>query len=161
MELNEFNDYIRDEIASLANQESITNRESFYNFYTKLLMDAQEFDEFQYLTFEGIGRNSRRIQIDGYSYDELDDVLILFIAPILNNFNLDTIVKTDADRLFKRALYFYQDADIVIKTGEESSAGFGFAHDCLGLYKNVKRKEFYSRVCIQKETLLLYKSTFL
>lgn len=143
MELNEFNDYIRDEIASLANQESITNRESFYNFYTKLLMDAQEFDEFQYLTFEGIGRSSRRIQIDGYSYDELDDVLILFIAPILNNFNLDTIVKTDADRLFKRALYFYQDADIIIKTGEESSVGYGFAHDCLGLYKNVKKIRIY------------------
>ena len=80
MELIDFNLYIRDEISSLAEQNGLTIRESFYNFYSDKLMDAEEFDNFQYLSFEGIGKNGRRVQIDGYSYDELDEVLILFIA---------------------------------------------------------------------------------
>lgn len=143
MELIDFNLYIRDEISSLAEQNGLTIRESFYNFYSDKLMDAEEFDNFQYLSFEGIGKNGRRVQIDGYTYDELDEVLILFIAPVLSNFNFETITKSDADRLFKRALSFYEDANIVVRTAEESTEGYGLAKDCLSLYKNVKKIRIY------------------
>ena len=143
MELKEFNNFLRDEIASGAEMEMITLRESFFSFYTRFLIDAEEFDDFVYLTYEGIGKNGRRIQVDGYVYDELDNALILFVAPILTNFNFETITKTEADRYFSRALSFYEDASYVVKLGEESSEGYGLAHDCLSLYKNVSKIRVY------------------
>lgn len=143
MELKEFNGFLRDEIASGAEMELITLRESFFSFYSRFLIDAEEFDEFVYLPYEGIGKNNRRIQVDGYAYDELDNALILFIAPILTNFNFETITKTEAERYFSRALSFYEDATYVVKLGEESSEGYGLAHDCLHLYKNVSKIRVY------------------
>ena len=143
MELNEFNNFLRDEIASGAELEMITLRESFFSFYSRFLMDAEEFDEFVYMPYEGIGKNNRRIQVDGYAFDELDNTLLLFVAPILTNFNFETITKTEADRYFSRALSFFEDASYVTKLGEESSEGYGLAHDCLHLYKNVSKIRIY------------------
>lgn len=143
MELKEFNNYLRDEIASGAEMELITLRESFFSFYSDFLIDAEEFDEFVYMPYEGIGKNNRRVQVDGYAYDELDNALILFVAPILTNFNFETITKTEADRYFSRALNFYEDASYVVRLGEESSEGYGLAHDCLHLYKNVSKIRVY------------------
>jgi len=143
MELIDFNNRLKEEIQADAISDGTTIRESFFSYYTNMLLDAEEIDEFNYLTFEGVGKNNRKIQIDGYTFDELDEVLSLFVAPVLSNFDFGTLTYTDAEKMFARAQAFYEDAKLILDNCEESSPGYGFAYDCQSKFKNVHKFRIY------------------
>lgn len=143
MELIDFNNRLKEEIQADAITDGTTIRESFFAYYSNMLLDAEEIDEFNYLPFEGLGKNNRKVQIDGYTFDELDEILSLFIAPVLNNFDFGTLTYTDAEKMFTRAQAFYEDAKLISENCEESSPGYGFAYDCKNKFKNVRKFRIY------------------
>ena len=60
-----------------------TDKEEFISLVSDALIEAEQLeDEIQFLPFEGVGhgQGKRKIQIDGYSYNELDDYLSLYIV---------------------------------------------------------------------------------
>ena len=141
--LNEFRLHLWDEIAlNVATNLSI-DREEFLNYVTDQLIEAEEIDDFSYVPYEGLGKRNRRIQIDGYSYSELDECLSLFIATPMSYEDDETLTATEANRYIGMAVAFLDNADYVVKNAEESAPGYGFAVDVLGIYSDVRKYKIY------------------
>ena len=141
--LNEFRLHLWDEIAlNVATNLSI-DREEFLNYVTDQLIEAEEIDDFYYVPYEGLGKRNRRIQIDGYSYSELDECLSLFIATPMTYEENDTLTATEANRYIGMAVAFLENADFIVKNAEESAPGYGFAVDVLGIYSDVRKYKIY------------------
>jgi hypothetical protein len=117
------------DVKSLAVADVASDREAFFQLYCERLDEAELIEDYEYLYFNGKGSRNRIIQIDGYAYSELDERLSLFAIPPLGYYEELTLTRTDADTIFNRAKMFYFEADKVMKNAEESSAGYGLAHD--------------------------------
>jgi hypothetical protein len=143
MELSEFKQNIIDEIKFAASTEGTTDKEEFINYTTNALMEAEEIEDFTPLHFEGLGKNNRRIQVDGYYHNELEDCLSLFIVPSLTYISRETLTNTDAEKLFARARVFLEDASYIKASAEPSAEGFGLAVDILGKYADVRKYVIY------------------
>ena len=131
--------------------DSITNAQldgtqdivEFINIVTGILMEAEEIEDFNYVPFEGVGKQSKKLQVDGYSYNELDNVLNLFIASPLTYDNLDVLTISEMNRYIGRVTAFVENASFVKKHAEESAPGYGLACDLLEKYKNVQKYVIY------------------
>lgn len=77
--LSEFRTHLWDEIQLNVATNLSVDREEFLEYVAEQLTEAEEIDDFSYVPYEGFGRRNRRIQIDGYSYSELDECLNVFI----------------------------------------------------------------------------------
>ncbi len=124
-----FREELVNEIKSLAISENISDREAFFQTYVEKLEEAELIEDYNYLYFSGQGSRNRNIQIDGYSYNELDKKLTLFIIPELTYFEDRVITSTEAKTWFNKAFYFYKDVNKIIINSEESSEGYGLAYD--------------------------------
>jgi hypothetical protein len=142
MNFEEFKQSLIEEISFNASFEGISENEEFLNEVTRILIDAEEIDGFDYVHFEGIGKRNKKIQIDGYSYDELDECLSIFICPELTH-GEETLVLTEANKIFSKATSFVEEANYILDNAEESSPGYGFAYDICNKYKNVRRYKFF------------------
>lgn len=141
--LSEFRTKLWDEIAlNVATNFSI-DREEFLAYVTEQLIEAEEIDDFSYVPYEGFGKRNRRIQIDGYSYSELDDCLNIFIATPMTYDENETLIATDANRYLSMAAAFLDNAEYVVKNAEESAPGYGFAVDVLGRYSDVRKYKIF------------------
>ncbi len=141
--LNEFRIHLWDEIAlNVATNLSI-DREEFLTYVTDKLIDAEEIEDFIYVPYEGFGKRNRRIQIDGYSYSELDECLNIFIAAPMTYDEDEILVAKEADRYLNMAAAFLDNAEYVIKNAEESAPGYGFAVDVVDLYSNVRKYKIF------------------
>ena len=81
MELTEFRTGILDDVHFNASLNGTSPREEFFVLYANALVDAEEFEDFEQLAFEGVGPRNKRIQIDGYNYSELENCLSIIICP--------------------------------------------------------------------------------
>ncbi len=144
MELAEFRKTIIEEIKFMSSAEGTTDKEEFINYATESLIEAEEIEDFTPLHFEGLGKNGRKIQIDGYDYNELDDCLSLFVTPTLTYLSEETLTNSDAEKIFVRARSFLEEAAYLIDgKAEESSPGYGLAVDVVHGYKNVRKYRIY------------------
>ena len=141
--LFEFRDRLWDEIALNVATNLTVDREEFLNYVSDQLIEAEEIDDFNYVPYEGIGRRNRRIQIDGYSYSELDECLSLFIVTPMTYGEDDTLIATEANRYFSLAAAFLENAEYICQTAEESSPGYGLACDVVNMYANVQKYKIY------------------
>jgi hypothetical protein len=143
MELQEFRESIVEQVKFNAVAEMSSEKEQFMNYVTEVLMDAEEIEEFNYLPFEGLGKHGRKIQIDGYSYNELDNILTIFVTPSLIYLSEETLTNTDAEKIFSRARAFIEDPRYIQDFAEESAPGYGLAVDIQGRYKDVNKYCIY------------------
>lgn len=127
--MDKFREELVNEIKSLAISENISDREAFFETYIEKLEEAELIEDYNYLFFSGQGYRNRKIQIDGYAYNDLDNKLTLFIIPELKYFDEQIITSSEAKLWFNKALYFYKDVNKIIKNSEESSEGYGLAYD--------------------------------
>ena len=79
-QLSEFRTSLLDEVALNASSNMTNDMEEFLSIVTNQLIAAEEIDDFIYVPYEGINQKKRKLQVDGYSYNELDDCLCLFIG---------------------------------------------------------------------------------
>ncbi len=139
MEIEEFKNYIHEQIRMDASTKGTDEKEEFLSMVVSLLNDAEEItDEFVYLPYEVTGSKRKKIQIDGYCYNELDDYLSIFTSTNIGEFS-ETLTNTDAEKIFNRAKAIIEDAEFLVSNAEESAPGYGLAVDILNKYKNVKK----------------------
>lgn len=145
MELAEYRTGILDEIHFNASMNGTSPREEFMAMYANALADAEEFEDFEQLAYEGAGPRNKRIQIDGYYYSSLDNCLAIVICPFVDSRELQSLTATDAETYFRRARAFVEESlsGFITKYAEESSPGYGLAIDIQKRYKAVDRYKFY------------------
>lgn len=145
MDVNEFRSELLEEIHLNASMNGTSPQEEFLALYTSALIDAEEFEDFEQLAFEGVGTRGRRIQIDGYCYDELDNCLEIVICPFTDSIDAETLTVTEANTVFRRAQAFVEESlsGFLLENGEESSPGYGLAADIKHRFSSVSRYKFY------------------
>ena len=145
MELSEFRAGILDDVHFNASMNGTSPREEFLVLYAETLVDAEEFEDFEQLAYEGVGSRNRRIQIDGYYYSELDNCLYIIICPFVDSIETQSLTATEAENQFKRARAFVEESrsGFIQKYAEESSPGYGLALDIQKRYMNVPKIKFY------------------
>lgn len=145
MELSEFRTGILDDVHFNAAMNGTSPREEFLALYAGTLVDAEEFEDFEQLAYEGVGSRNRRIQIDGYYYSELDNCLYIIICPFEDSIEMQSLTATEAENQFKRARAFVEESrsGFIQKYAEESSPGYGLALDIQKRYMNVPKIKFY------------------
>lgn len=139
----EFREHLWDEIALNVATNLSVDREEFLNYVTDQLIEAEEIEDFYYIPYEGFGKRNRKIQIDGYSYSELDDCLCLFIATPMTYAPDETLIASEANRYISMAAAFLDNAEYVLDNAEESAPGYGFAVDVLDMYKGVRKYKIF------------------
>jgi hypothetical protein len=110
------------------------------------LSDAEEIADFHLCHFEGLGDRRRRIQIDGYSYDEVDGSLALLIADFSDEDRLLTFGAGEARKAFSALKGFLEDAlagSLTNGSVDETHPCFGLASYILQLEENIIRFRLY------------------
>lgn len=143
MNLEEFRDELIEDIRFQVSTDGLSDKEALMEYYKGVLIDAEEIDDINYISFEGIGKRRGKIEIDGYMYDELDDILSLFICTPLSFSEINTLTKTEARKYFDRAKNFIVEKDFILENAEESSPGYGLAYDLKHKYQNVRKYKIY------------------
>ena len=143
--LNEFRNSIMDDVHFNASMNGTSPREEFLALYADALTDAEEFDDFEQLSYEGVGPQNKRILIDGYFYDELEDCLAIVACPFSDSLEAESLTATDSETHFRRARAFVEESlsGFIQKYAEESSPGYGLAIDIQKRYSNVSKYKFY------------------
>lgn len=145
LDLENFRNDLIEEIKFQVNEEGKDDVEALLDYYKGILIDAEEIDDINYIPFEGIGRRKAKIKIDGYSYQELDNILSIFICTPISYGNVETLTKTEAMKYFSRAQAFIMEKKYILENCEESSAGYGFAYDLVHnqLFNNIRKYRIY------------------
>ncbi len=144
MDINEFRNSLIDQIRFASSADGTSDKEEFLNYVSEMLVEAEQLDDMiEFQPFEGIGTNRRKIQIEGYSYNELDDYLTLYVVADLTYGELETLTTDEANKYFSRAQAFIKDAEYIVRTAEESAPAYGLAIDILKKYASVRKYCIY------------------
>lgn len=145
MTLSEFRTDLLDEVHYNAVANRTTPREEFLTTYANFLTDAEEFEDFEQLSYEGVGTRNRKIQVDGYYFDSLENCLVLAVCLFDDTPEIKTLTATDAETYFNRLRAFIEDSrsGFIQKYAEESSPGYGLAIDIQTKYTNVLKYKLY------------------
>ena len=112
--------------------------EEFIRYVSELLIGSEEISEdIVFCHYEGFAPGGKRkIQISGYSYDDFEQCLNLFVVtPETGTDSLETLTNDEIDRLFSRCEGFVDFAEFITKNAEESHPAYGLAAD---IYKKNK-----------------------
>jgi len=74
------------------------------------LTQAEEFHDFIPASFTGVGSRNRKLQVDGYEFDEADDSIHLIIANFSGASQAETITRTKAESSFAKLHGFVEDS---------------------------------------------------
>lgn len=145
MDVNEFRSELLEEVHLNASMNGTSPHEEFLALYSSTLIDADEFADFEMLAFEGVGNRGRRIQIDGYCYDELDNCLEIVICPFTDSIDAETLTVTEANTLFRRVQAFVEESQsgFLLENAEESSPGYGLAADIKYRFSHISRYKLF------------------
>jgi hypothetical protein len=83
---------------------------SFVSSFARYLQEADYLLDFTSSYFEGIGKQNRKLRIDGYAYDEFDKTMYLIIADYDVMDEDRILTKTRAGQLQNRLIYFIDNA---------------------------------------------------
>lgn len=83
---------------------------SFVTAFARYLQEADYLLDFTSSYFEGIGKQNRKLRVDGYVYDEFDKTMSLIIADYDVLDNERVLAKTQARQLQNRLIYFVDNA---------------------------------------------------
>lgn len=145
MDIKEFRNGILDDVHFNASINGTSPREEFLAMYANALVDAEEFEDFEQLAYEGVGSQNKKILIDGYYYSELENCLVIITCPFTDSMEIQSLTGTEAEVHFKRARAFVEESKsgFIQKYAEESSPGYGLAIDIQKRYSNVSKFKFY------------------
>lgn len=148
-ELQKFYTDLQEEVklTLVSEEEGTTPEQVFSEMVLSLLADAGETENFRVSYDEKISKRGVEHKLNGYALYENYETLDLFITLYLENAEIQSVTKTEAEKAIDRLLKFFRNAvnkDYVNEI-EESSQVFDLAHTLA----NVKEvKEFLARVNI-------------
>ena len=113
------------EAAAWAATEQNFGHSSFLDVAARYLEEAEEVADFQAIYFRGFGERNRSLAIDGYSFDDADDSLRVFIAEASMSEETPSLTFTDAKAHFGKltALLEHAVGGKLASTIEVSSPG--------------------------------------
>lgn len=136
MDINEYIDNLKSEILVDAEEEYIPEREAFLNKICNMLIESEVISEYHADYFYGVGRNNRKVEFDGYSYERADGTYNLFVVDDwyddkenLTNEKIDKILKVAEEIVYCGLTGQY-------KKWEESTSGYEVGHNIHMLYEN-------------------------
>lgn len=130
MTLQEYKEFIYEDIKTSSEANIADAASEFLRYVTDLLIDAEEIDGFEECYFEGIGQRNKRMQIDGYNFDTVDNSCNIFICDFTNVLEIQTITNTDIDNLYgkMKAYIDHSVSGYIIDNYEVSSPGFELSY---------------------------------
>lgn len=129
MTIDEYREVLHEDMAIAANANMSTPEEEFLRYVTDILIDGEEFDDFEECYYEGLSRRNANIRIDGYSMDETDDSCCVFISDYHGPHGDNAIRAEDINSMFNRVRRFIEEAtkyEMYLEL-EESTQVFEFA----------------------------------
>ncbi|MBO5019933.1 MAG: AIPR family protein, partial [Clostridia bacterium] len=106
----DYQEYKHDFLESLRNDSAISGAETEEEFLNRTLDILTDFNEIEDPMRVGMGDKARKnksvMRIDGYSFDEVDRSLILFISDFQDSYTTDNLTMTRVDELYWRLYYF-------------------------------------------------------
>lgn len=99
----------KDYIEEIRNDAAISGTDANYEFVRRtfsLLEELNELQDTQQFFFGKPGKRGRIMQIDGYTFDEAENSLILLISDFVNSTDIELINNTQIDGLYNKMLYF-------------------------------------------------------
>lgn len=125
MDINEYKLYLTNECITTAESSGTTPDEEFINYMIDLFNENQQALELNSCYFEMTGARNRKIQIDGWGYDEADNTFMLFISYFDRMNNIPTLTNTDIDGFLRKMEAFIENAvsGYIEENSEFSSEG--------------------------------------
>ena len=145
MTLNEYREVLHEDIALAASADMSTPEEEFLRYVTDILVDGEEFDDFEECYYEGISRRKANIRIDGYSMDDTDGSCCIFITDYHGPHGDEAIRAEDINSLFNKVRHFVEDAtkyEMYLEL-EESTQVYEFARNLYFDKENITKFRFY------------------
>ena len=118
----------------------------FVKYVVDILIDAEEFDDFVYGYFEGVGERNKKLQMDGYYFDQYDKSCVILISDFSNGENIETLTATEIDRLYGNLRSLVESCinGYIVKKGfEETSNGYSLAKDLENELGELTKFRFY------------------
>lgn len=145
MTIDEYRDTLHEDIALAANVNMSTPEEEFLKYVTDILIDGEEFDDFEECYYEGVSRRKANIRIDGYSMDETDGSCCLFISDYHGPHEDNAVRTEDITSLFNKVRHFVEEAtkyEMYLEL-EESTQAYEFAQTLFFEKENITKYRFY------------------
>lgn len=131
-------------IAAEANRDFL--RASFIEEAGRRLSDAEEISDFQVCQYEGVGSRKRRLEVDGYSRDDVDGSMSLVIADFANDDAVRSIGATEVKRAFASLTAYVEEAlagGLTDGSIDEAQPGYGLASELERVQNTIVRFRFY------------------
>lgn len=119
----------------------MSTKAAFLDTVSELLVESELDSEFQNVEYEGVGYRQHRLQLDGYIYNDLDNSMSLALVDY--RYDDSIITATEIETIVKRARYFLEDIDYILKYAEESSPGYGLALDISQNVFDIRKYKIY------------------
>lgn len=100
MELEDYRKYIIENIRSSAEISQDFFRTAFIEEMTLKLIEAEELCEFQLCQYEGSGARNRKLQLDGYTFDDVDGSVSLVLVDFTNDDEMQSFGASDTKASF-------------------------------------------------------------
>ena len=146
MNIESFRKDLLESVWAAAESNRDFQRAAFVEEAANRLVDADEVTDFEKCTFEGIGARSRKLQVDGYAFDDVDNSLRLMIADFSGDESIPVLGRVDGTRLFGMLRGFVEsalDGRLTDGSVDESTPGFGLASDIRAWRESITRFRFY------------------
>lgn len=146
MNLEEYRQELIEQIKISADYEMNTVQNEFVDNITNILIEAEEFDDFEQGYFEGISERNKRMRIDGCYFDEFDKTFVILLSDFSGSSDIKTITTTEINKLYDNMKNFVEASIkgyIRQKGFEESSAGYEFARKIESKFNEIIKFRFY------------------
>lgn len=146
MDLKEFSNEILEDLKISANYNLSDIHDEFVNHVVNILIEAEEFDDFEQGYFEGIGERNRKIMMDGYYFDPFDKSCVILLSNFNDSPEIATLTATEINKLYDNMRYLVEasiNGYITSKGFEESSYGYAFAKEIENRIQNIVKFRFY------------------
>ncbi|MBR8225434.1 AIPR family protein [Burkholderia ambifaria] len=146
MDIIEFRQDLLETVRTSAEVNRDFLRAAFVDEIGSRLTDAEEFSDFMVCRFEGTGTKGRKLQVDGYCWDETDGSLALLISEFSNDDVIPTFGVVESRRLFGMLRSYVEEAlsgRLTDGSIEESQQGYGLATDLIAWRPNISRFRLY------------------
>jgi hypothetical protein len=145
MDVKEYREALHEDMSLAAQADISTEAGEFLDYATKILIDAEEFDDFTDCYYDGISKRRANMHIDGYSFDETDGSCCVFIVDYRGEHEDDSIRNEEITILFKKIRYFIEESikyDLYREL-EESTGAYEFSKSLYTDHDNITKFRFF------------------
>ena len=148
MEIDEFRANLLDSVRVSAEAYKDFRTACFVKEACQRLSDAEEFSDFEPCHFEGIGPKGRKLLVDGYAFDEIDNSMVLVVGDYSDADEMPSLGLAEIKRYFGMLRAYIEESISGKMTDnkngiEETELGWGLAHDLFTWSNKIDRFKLY------------------